>query len=82
MDIKTEEGLMEMNEERIKKSLACKSNIDQLIVESYKLLGLMDYLPPAKSETRAWTIKQNSAALEAGAAIHSDFKEKMPSAPK
>ena len=30
-----------------------------------------------EDETRAWTIKQNSTAPEAGTAIHTDFKEKF-----
>ena len=76
LDIKTEEDLMEMNEAD-KKELGLQSNIDQLIVESYKLLGLMNYFTTGEDETRAWTIKQNSTAPQAGAAIHSDFEEKL-----
>ena len=37
----------------------------------------MNYFTTGEDETRAWTIKQNSTAPEAGAAIHSDFKEKF-----
>lgn len=76
LDIKTEEDLMEMNEQD-KKELGVRSNIDNLIVESYKLLGLMNYFTTGEDETRAWTVKQNSTAPEAGAAIHGDFKEKF-----
>ncbi|MEK7142236.1 MAG: DUF933 domain-containing protein, partial [Patescibacteria group bacterium] len=76
LDIKTEEDLMEMSEAD-KKELGLQSNIDQLIVESYKLLGLMNYFTTGEDETRAWTIKQNSTAPEAGMAIHTDFKEKF-----
>lgn len=76
LDIKTEEDLMEMSEAD-KKELGVQSNIDKLIVESYKLLGLMNYFTTGEDETRAWTIKQNSTAPEAGAAIHSDFKDKF-----
>lgn len=76
LDIKTEEDLMEMSEQD-KKELGLRSNIDRLIVESYKLLGLMNYFTTGEDETRAWTIKQNSTAPEAGAAIHSDFQEKF-----
>ena len=76
LDIKTEEDLMEMSEAD-KKELGLQSNIDQLIVESYKLLGLMNYFTTGEDETRAWTIKQNSTAPQAGAAIHSDFEEKF-----
>ena len=76
LDIKTEEDLMEMSEQD-KKELGLQSNINGLIVESYKLLGLMNYFTTGEDETRAWTIKQNSTAPEAGAAIHSDFQEKF-----
>lgn len=76
LDIKTEEELMEMSEAD-KKELGLQSNIDKLTVESYKLLGLMNYFTTGEDETRAWTIKQNSTAPEAGAAIHSDFKDKF-----
>ena len=76
LDIKTEEDLMEMSEQD-KKELGVESNIDQLIVESYKLLGLMNYFTTGEDETRAWTIKQNSTAPQAGAAIHSDFEDKF-----
>jgi len=37
----------------------------------------MNYFTTGEDETRAWTIKQNSTAPEAGAAIHTDFKEKF-----
>ena len=76
LDIKTEEDLMEMSEAD-KKELGLQSNIDKLIVESYKLLGLMNYFTTGEDETRAWTIKQNSTAPEAGMAIHTDFKDKF-----
>ena len=76
LDIKTEEDLMEMSEAD-KKELGLRSNIDKLIVESHKLLGLMNYFTTGEDETRAWTIKQNSTAPEAGMAIHTDFKEKF-----
>jgi len=76
LDIKTEEDLMEMSEQD-KKELGAQSGIDNLITESYKLLGLMNYFTTGEDETRAWTIRQNSTAPEAGMAIHTDFKEKF-----
>ena len=76
LDIKMEEDLMEMSEAD-KKELGLQSNIDQLIIESYKLLGLMNYFTTGEDETRAWTVKLNSTAPEAGMAIHTDFKDKF-----
>lgn len=49
--------------------------IDALIHEAYMLLGLMSYFTTGPDETRAWTIKVGSSAPEAGAAIHSDFRD-------
>lgn len=51
--------------------------IDILIKKSYSLLGLISYFTVGKAETRAWTIKKDSTAPEAGAAIHNDFKDKF-----
>lgn len=51
--------------------------VNELIKKSYSLLGLMTYFTTGEDETRAWTIKKNSTAPEAGMAIHTDFKEKF-----
>ena len=80
LDIKTEEDLMELTPEESKTmrvELNMNDGADDLIRESYKLLGLMTYFTTGEDETRAWTIKENSTAPEAGTAIHTDFKEKF-----
>ena len=51
--------------------------VDDLIVASYKLLGLMTYFTTGEDETRAWTINQGSTAPVAGMAIHTDFRDKF-----
>lgn len=51
--------------------------IDSLIREAYSLLGLMSYLTTGEVETRAWTVAVGSTAPVAGAAIHTDFKDKF-----
>ncbi len=56
---------------------AKESGLEALIKKSYELLGLMSYFTTGEDETRAWTIKKGSTAPEAGAAIHTDFKEKF-----
>ena len=76
LDIKIEEELIEMSEEE-KTELELKSNIDNLVVAAYSLLGLETYLTTGKQETRAWTFKKGSTAPEAAAAIHTDFQEKF-----
>ncbi|MEI7719921.1 MAG: redox-regulated ATPase YchF [bacterium] len=51
--------------------------VNDLIKAGYKLLGLMSFFTTGKDESRAWTIKVGSTAPEAGAAIHSDFRDKF-----
>lgn len=76
IDIKIEEELNEMSEDEAKE-LGIKSNLAQLIIKAYELLGLITFLTTGIDETRAWTIKKNSTAPQAGAAIHTDFQEKF-----
>ncbi len=54
-----------------------KSGLDELIKESYALLGLITYLTTGEKETRAWTIKKDSPAPVAAAEIHTDFEKKF-----
>ncbi len=51
--------------------------INDLIRAGYKLLGLISFFTTGKDETRAWTIEVGSTAPMAGAAIHTDFKDKF-----
>lgn len=51
--------------------------IDDLIKSGYELLDLMSFFTTGDKESRAWTIKRGSTAPEAGAAIHSDFRDKF-----
>ena len=52
------------------------SGVDSLIRAAYRKLGLMSFFTTGEKETRAWTIKQGSTGPEAGAAVHTDFKDK------
>jgi len=76
LDIKIEEELIEMSKVEAEE-LGVKSNIDNLIIEAYKLLGLITFLTTGEDETRAWTIKKGWTAPLAGTAIHNDFKDKF-----
>ncbi len=51
--------------------------VEELIRASYKLLGLITFFTTGEDETRAWTIKEGSAAPAAGAAIHTDFQNRF-----
>ena len=48
-----------------------------LIKGGYALLDLISFFTTGEKETRAWTIKRGSTAPIAGAAIHSDFRDKF-----
>ena len=52
------------------------SGVDTLIRAAYNRLGLMSYFTTGEKETRAWTVPIGSTGPEAGAAIHTDFKDK------
>ncbi|MGL4761561.1 MAG: redox-regulated ATPase YchF [Sarcina sp.] len=51
-----------------------ESGLDQLIQESYRLLGLISYLTAGVQEVRAWTIKEGTKAPAAASKIHSDIE--------
>ena len=52
------------------------SGIDTLIRACYARLGLISFFTTGEKETRAWTITAGSTGPEAGAAIHTDFRDK------
>ncbi|MEA3228886.1 MAG: redox-regulated ATPase YchF [Campylobacterota bacterium] len=76
---KVEEELVGLDEEEAEEFLAelgiSESGLDQIIHKGFKKLGLMSYFTAGVKEVRAWTIKQNSTAPRAAAAIHNDFEK-------
>ena len=54
-----------------------ESGVDELIRTGYALLDLISFFTTGEKETRAWTVKKGSTAPMAGAAIHSDFRDKF-----
>jgi ribosome-binding ATPase len=76
LDIKIEEELIEMEKVEAEE-LGIRSNLDELTLKAYEILGLITFLTTGEDESRAWTIKRGSTAPEAGAAIHTDFMEKF-----
>lgn len=53
------------------------NGLTELIRGAYTTLGLITFFTTGPKETRAWTITQGSTAPEAGAAIHTDFRDKF-----
>jgi ribosome-binding ATPase len=54
-----------------------EDGVNDLIRKGYEMLGLITYFTTGETETRAWTIHKGDTAPEAGAAIHTDFKDKF-----
>ena len=54
-----------------------KTGLNKLINTGYELLNLNTFFTSGPEETRAWTIKKNTAAPQAAAIIHSDFEKKF-----
>lgn len=49
----------------------------ELIRGAYATLGLITFFTTGPKESRAWTVPKGASAPEAGAAIHTDFKDKF-----
>lgn len=54
-----------------------ENGLADLIRGAYATLGLITFFTTGEKETRAWTIRAGSTAPVAGAAIHTDFKDKF-----
>ena len=54
-----------------------QSGLERLIQATYSLLGLMSFLTAGETEVRAWTIPNNTPAVKAAGAIHTDFEKKF-----
>ncbi|MEA1916444.1 MAG: redox-regulated ATPase YchF [Campylobacterota bacterium] len=52
-----------------------ESGLEQIIAKGFDKLGLMSYFTAGVKEVRAWTIKKNTTAPKAAAAIHNDFEK-------
>jgi GTP-binding protein YchF len=81
MDAQTERDLNDVADEdkdSFRQELGAQGGgLVDLIRKSYQILGLITFFTTGEKETRAWTIKANSIAPTAGAAIHNDFKDKF-----
>ena len=49
------------------------SALDRVIKETYRLLGLINFLTAGDKEVRSWAIRDGSTAREAAGAIHTDI---------
>lgn len=76
---KVEEELIGLDDDEAQEFLTDlgveESGLEQIIHKGFAKLGLMSYFTAGVKEVRAWTIKQNSTAPRAAAAIHNDFEK-------
>jgi GTP-binding protein YchF len=81
VDANTERELNEVAEddqELFRQELGVQVNgLTELIRSAYETLGLITFFTTGPKESRAWTITAGASAPEAGAAIHTDFKDKF-----
>ena len=74
--LETELAQMTAEEEtEFRESLdAGEPGLDRMVRLSYDLLGLISFLTTGEDETRAWTIRKGTAAVDAAGAVHSDIQ--------
>ena len=76
---KVEEEMVDFDEEEKAEMLESlgveESGLDQIIHKGFDKLGLMSYFTAGVKEVRAWTIRKNTTAPKAAAAIHNDFEK-------
>ena len=76
IDILIESEAVGLNkEERSTLGLPSDSELDILIKKAYEILNLLTFFTTGPDETRAWTLKKNQKAPQAGGVIHSDFEK-------
>lgn len=76
---RVEEELIDFSDEEAKEYLTDlgveDSGVNQLIRETYGLLGLASYLTAGEVEVRAWTFKSGMKAPQCAGVIHTDFEK-------
>lgn len=80
VDARTEGELNEVADEDkavFREELGVEDGLAGLIQGAYATLGLITFFTTGPKETRAWTVAEGATAPEAGAAIHTDFRDKF-----
>ena len=67
----------EDKEEFLREFGVVEDGVSTFIQIGYQLLNLITFFTTGEDETRAWTVLRDSLAPEAGAVIHSDFRDKF-----
>lgn len=54
-----------------------ESGLQRLIRSAFQMLGVITFLTTGEMESRAWTIKEGTTAVEAAGVIHTDLQQKF-----
>jgi ribosome-binding ATPase len=73
VDLKLEAELAELSPEEAAAFRDGTSALDAVVAELKRRLDLIAFFTAGEKETRAWTLRRGSSALEAAATIHSDI---------
>ncbi len=77
MDLKEEEEITELSREE-RQELELRSQLDKIITACYDTLRLITFFTVTGGrEVRAWTLLKGASVLEAGEAVHSDFRDRF-----
>jgi len=81
LDILIEQDLQEMSSDEqvaMREELGLfEESLDELIEKSFKLLDLITFFTTVSGKAQAWNVGRGSTLPEAGAVIHSDFRDKF-----
>jgi len=70
--------LNSIEKEEMKKELGLEASaLDNLIRDSYCILGLMTFFTAGEKEVRGWTVEIGTRAPQAAGVIHTDFEKKF-----
>jgi ribosome-binding ATPase len=73
IDLKLEAELAELSEEEASAFREGASALEEVVKRLFAALDLVSFFTAGEKETRAWTLRRGSTALDAAAAVHTDM---------
>ncbi len=73
LDLKLEAELAELSPEEAAEFRDGPASFDTVLSGLFETVGLLTFFTGGDTETRAWTLRQGSTALDAAASIHTDI---------
>jgi ribosome-binding ATPase len=75
IDLKLEAELAELSEAEASAFREGASALEEVVRRLFAALDLVSFFTAGEKETRAWTLRRGLTALDAAAAVHSDFAQ-------